>query len=284
MMNKQILTVLLLANLALLSFATGTLVTGSAGLLSETLLVTFLVTSFLLFYGVSIQNTMRIELTSFMVGFVANLVFSLSGLFARGSLALSGILGGLCALVLAVNVMAVYHGKTAKKVAPKIEEEEFAPTSFVPATLTTKSVTPITEMLHQVQMHTPTPNTNVVNVKIDAPKSNFDESRLLLKDLELKDSIEKVDEKLENTDKKIEDRIQKVKQTITTEFDDMKKEIDELKEKQKMFIVSKNGKKMHSPSCMVAARIPSEIRVVLNDYEDAVKKGYQACAVCLPTE
>ena len=138
-------------------------------------------------------------------------------------------------------------------------------------------------------------NPNIVNVNVDARKEgnnlnppldlDDDLNELKKNDMKISNDIDKVDNKIEvinlNVDKKINEFGGKVGESI----DGVKKELDSLKKKDKnIYLVSKGGKKIHNPNCMIAQRIPKEKRVILDDIEKAVADGYTPCSVCVPIQ
>ena len=69
---------------------------------------------------------------------------------------------------------------------------------------------------------------------------------------------------------------------ILDEIGSLKKDLGSLKHEDDVLVASKNGNKIHRPSCMVAGRIDKEDRVSYDTFNDAVKAGYIACKLCAP--
>lgn len=67
----------------------------------------------------------------------------------------------------------------------------------------------------------------------------------------------------------------------------VKKEIVKVKansDKEIYFVASMKAKKYHRPSCRTIKRILKKNLIKFSCVEDAKKKGYEPCKVCLPPE
>lgn len=285
--------VLLLCELAFLGFTTGAFVTAGPSVITDVLLTALFIVSTLFFYGLQIQRDLVIEKINFMVGYVSTVVFVLANLFTQSASA-AAVLGSLSGVVLMVNVLAVHQSRKVraqetvsvkemeqlKNTMDTINEDAITEKALVPQSF--RTVTPVTEMVSEMQRRN---STNIMNVKIDAPNSDLDAQQLFMQELRIRDTIDKVDDKIDAKHQVTEKRIDDVKQQINATFQDVKEKIEEIKEeKKKLFIASKSGKKVHTPGCMVAERIPEKKRIVIDDFEQAIKKGYSSCGVCCPLD
>ena len=54
--------------------------------------------------------------------------------------------------------------------------------------------------------------------------------------------------------------------------------------KQKMVVSTLHGKRFHKPSCIVVSNADSKNIIHFTDKDDAIKKGYRPCKVCMPED
>ena len=108
-----------------------------------------------------------------------------------------------------------------------------------------------------------------------------DEENKILKNLEELHALKKKEAKLEAKEKNLESDVKELKDQVANIKPISAKTTRKKKEKILVF-VSKNGKRYHNKDCILAAKIPKQMRLVYNSEKEALKKGYSPCRVCTP--
>jgi len=113
------------------------------------------------------------------------------------------------------------------------------------------------------------------NINMPPPKDR-DKAERMINDV-LRESYNDIEAlRKEFSDVKVSQR------QIIRDLADIKSEEQPEIYKQKMVVSTPQGKRFHKPSCIVVANVGSKDIIHFIDKDDAIKKGYGPCKVCLP--